>query len=53
MDTPTGATIVVTFGAVLVAMFMLHLVVHRGGNGNVPAVAHAAPAEVHSTKLEV
>src|SRR4029079_8883518 len=38
MDTPTGATIVVTFGAVLVAMFMLHLVVHRGGNGNVPAV---------------
>jgi zinc/manganese transport system permease protein len=53
MDTPTGATIVVTFGGVLVAMFMLHLVVHRGGNGNVPAVAHATTAEAHPTKLEV
>jgi zinc/manganese transport system permease protein len=30
MDTPTGATIVVTFGAVLVAMFLVHLIVHRG-----------------------
>ena len=30
VDTPTGATIVVTFGAVLVAMFLLHLIVHRG-----------------------
>lgn len=34
IDTPTGATIVVTFGAVLVAMFLVHLVVHRGRNGN-------------------
>src|SRR5438876_6346315 len=30
LDTPTGATIVVTFGAVLLLMFVLHLVVHRG-----------------------
>lgn len=29
MDTPTGATIVVTFGAALVAMFLFHLIVHR------------------------
>lgn len=29
MDTPTGATIVCTFGAVLVLMFLVHLVVHR------------------------
>ena len=29
MDTPTGATIVVTFGAALVAMFLVHLVLHR------------------------
>ena len=30
MDTPTGATIVVTFGGVLILMFLLHLVVHHG-----------------------
>jgi zinc/manganese transport system permease protein len=30
LDTPTGATIVVTFGGVLVIMFLLHLVVHHG-----------------------
>src|SRR5262245_33777554 len=32
LDTPTGATIVVTFGAVLVAMFLLHLVFQHGRN---------------------
>jgi zinc/manganese transport system permease protein len=30
LDTPTGATIVVTFGGVLVVMFLLHLAVHHG-----------------------
>ena len=30
LDTPTGATIVVTFGGILVLMFLLHLVVHHG-----------------------
>src|SRR6266446_6579982 len=30
MDTPTGATIVVTFGGILVLMFFLHLIVHHG-----------------------
>ena len=30
MDTPTGATIVVTFGGVLVIMFLIHLVLHHG-----------------------
>jgi zinc/manganese transport system permease protein len=30
LDTPTGATIVVTFGGVLVVMFLVHLVVHHG-----------------------
>jgi len=29
LDTPTGATIVVTFGSVLVLMFFLHLLVHH------------------------
>jgi zinc/manganese transport system permease protein len=51
MDTPTGATIVVTFGAVLVAMFLLHLIVHRGRYGKPLAEAHAAQGEVHSAKL--
>src|SRR5499425_1995825 len=32
LDTPTGATIVVTFGGILVLMFLMHLVVHRGRN---------------------
>ena len=30
LDTPTGATIVVTFGGILVLMFMVHLVLHHG-----------------------
>ena len=30
MDTPTGATIVVTFGGILVLMFLVHLFVHHG-----------------------
>src|SRR5260370_2714853 len=30
LDTPTGATIVVTFGGVLVLMFFLHLLLHHG-----------------------
>jgi zinc/manganese transport system permease protein len=53
IDTPTGATIVVTFGAVLVAMFLLHLIVHHGRHGNPLAEAHASQVEVHSSKLEL
>ena len=30
LDTPTGATIVVTFGGILVVMFLLHLILHHG-----------------------
>jgi zinc/manganese transport system permease protein len=30
MDTPTGATIVCTFGAVLVTMFLVHLMLYHG-----------------------
>src|SRR5215475_3748904 len=52
IDTPTGATIVVTFGAVLVAMFLLHLIVHHGRYGKPLAEAHAVQGELHSTKLE-
>lgn len=43
MDTPTGATIVCTFGAVLVAMYLVHLVVfhRRGGDGKLPELQGA------------
>jgi zinc/manganese transport system permease protein len=30
MDTPTGATIVVTFGGILVLMFLVHLLLYHG-----------------------
>jgi zinc/manganese transport system permease protein len=29
LDLPTGATIVCTFGVVLIAMFFVHLILHR------------------------
>jgi len=45
LDTPTGATIVVTFGGVLVLMFLLHLVVHHG-RANELVGAHAAQREL-------
>jgi zinc/manganese transport system permease protein len=32
MDTPTGATIVVTFGGILILMFLLHVILHHGRN---------------------
>jgi zinc/manganese transport system permease protein len=45
LDTPTGATIVVTFGAVLVFMFLAHLVLHHR-NRTALAGAHAAKREL-------
>jgi zinc/manganese transport system permease protein len=45
MDTPTGATIVVTFGGVLILMFFTHLIVHHG-NHSALAGAHAAQREL-------
>jgi zinc/manganese transport system permease protein len=45
LDTPTGATIVVTFGGVLVLMFLLHLVVHHG-RGKELAGSRAAQREL-------
>jgi len=30
IDLPTGATIVVTFGGILILMFLIHVVLHRG-----------------------
>jgi zinc/manganese transport system permease protein len=43
LDLPTGATIVCTFGAVLVAMFLIHLVFFHGKGAR--ALAGAASAE--------
>ena len=45
LDTPTGATIVVTFGGVLVLMFLVHLVVHHGRASELVG-AHAAQREL-------
>jgi zinc/manganese transport system permease protein len=45
LDTPTGATIVVTFGGVLVLMFLLHLVVHHGRASELVG-AHSAQREL-------
>jgi zinc/manganese transport system permease protein len=45
LDTPTGATIVVTFGGILVLMFFVHLLVHHGRATDL-AGAHAAHREL-------
>jgi zinc/manganese transport system permease protein len=46
LDTPTGATIVVTFGGVLVLMFLFHLIVHHGRDAKVLAGASSAKHEL-------
>jgi ABC-type Mn2+/Zn2+ transport system permease subunit len=46
LDTPTGATIVVTFGGVLVVMFLLHLVVHHSRATTELAGARSARREL-------
>lgn len=45
LDTPTGPTIVVTFGGVLVLMFFLHLIVHHGRDARKLAGASSAHRE--------
>jgi zinc/manganese transport system permease protein len=46
IDTPTGATIVVTFGGVLILMFLLHLILHHGRDARVLEGATSARHEV-------
>lgn len=48
LDTPTGATIVVTFGTILVLMFFLHLIVHHGRNARALEGAAAAQRELEA-----
>jgi len=43
LDLPTGATIVCTFGAVLVAMFLVHLLFFHGGEARVLVGASSLP----------
>jgi zinc/manganese transport system permease protein len=40
-DLPTGATIVVSFGGVLIVMFLVHLIVHRGSTQQLKGAAVA------------
>src|SRR6266516_3613541 len=47
-DMPTGATIVVTFGAILVLMFFLHLIVHRGRTAQDLEAAPAVQRELQT-----
>ncbi len=42
LDTPTGATIVCTFGAVLILMFFVHLIFFHGGHARELQGAHSA-----------
>src|SRR5437868_14194246 len=56
LDTPTGATIVVTFGAILVLMFFMHLIVHHGQNARAlegVASAHRELDTAGSSKASV
>jgi len=45
IDLPTGATIVCTFGAVLVLMFLVHLIRHHGRKARALEGAHSAVLE--------
>ena len=49
LDTPTGATIVVTFGAILVLMFFTHLIVHHGRTAHALEGAASARRELETT----
>jgi zinc/manganese transport system permease protein len=46
IDTPTGATIVVTFGGVLILMFLWHLILHHGRDARPLEGATSARHEV-------
>src|SRR5216684_888716 len=46
IDLPTGATIVVTFGGVLILMFLIHLILHHGREARQLEGAAAAHREI-------
>ena len=51
MDTPTGATIVVTFGAALVAMFLVHLILHRRNGDPLKGARAVDQEDLHEQPL--
>src|SRR4249919_690823 len=51
MDTPTGATIVVTFGAALVAMFLVHLILHRRNGDPLKGARAVDQEDLHEQTL--
>jgi ABC-type Mn2+/Zn2+ transport system permease subunit len=46
IDTPTGATMVVTFGGVLILMFLWHLILHHGRHARALGDATSSQHEV-------
>lgn len=52
LDLPTGATIVCTFGGVLVVMFLVHLVLYHGRSARVLRGAHSRSVE-EANKVEL
>jgi len=51
MDTPTGATIVVTFGAALVAMFLVHIILHRRNGDPLKGARAVDQEDLHEQTL--
>ncbi|MGH9804797.1 MAG: metal ABC transporter permease, partial [Candidatus Acidiferrales bacterium] len=52
LDLPTGATIVCTFGGILILMFLIHYVVYHGASERALAGARSAQKEAESRQLE-
>lgn len=53
LDLPTGATIVCTFGGVLVVMFLVHVALYHGRSARVLRGAHAGKEEADRVELGV
>ena len=51
LDLPTGATIVCTFGGVLLVMFLIHLIMHKPGYDTTrPSVLRGHPSTAEAPK---
>jgi len=50
LDMPTGATIVCTFGAVLIVMFLVHLIFFHGSHAR--ELEGAASMKQHAVEVE-
>jgi len=52
LDLPTGPAIVCTFGAVLLAMFLIHLIIYHGEDGRVLRGARSAGTEAGARRAD-